>query len=191
MAANRRVWLAAIVSNSRLAGNKWAKLASPLPIAANERVRRAIVMELWRFRAFQFGDDPLRQYLAQLHAPLIEGVNLPDRALREDAVLIERHKLAQRLWREPLGQNRARRAIAFKDTMRHQRVRRPFRLHLLRRLAEGQRLRLREETGHQEVVVRAERIQRLVEADEVGGNQLRSLMDELIERVLAVGARLA
>ena len=50
---------------------------------------------------------------------------------------------------------------------------------------------LREHVGHQHVVMPAERIERLAEGDEVARNQPRALMDQLIERVLAVGARLA
>ena len=45
--------------------------------------------------ALQLGDDPLRQHLAQLDAPLVERVDVPDRALREDAVLVQRDQLAQ------------------------------------------------------------------------------------------------
>ena len=89
------------------------------------------------------------------------------------------------------GENRIRRPVAFEDAMRHQPVRRAFRLDLLGRLAERQRFGLREDIGHQHVVMPAERVERLAERDEVAGDQLGSLMDQLIERVLAVGARLA
>ena len=68
---------------------------------------------------------------------------------------------------------------------------RPFRLHLLGRLAERQRLGLGEDVGQQHVVVPAERVERVAEGDEVARDQLRPLMDQLIKRVLAVGARLA
>src|ERR1017187_4837470 len=37
----------------------------------------------------------------------------------------------------------------------------------------------------------AQRVQRADETDEVAGNELCTLMDELIERVLAIGARFA
>ena len=37
----------------------------------------------------------------------------------------------------------------------------------------------------------AERVERLAEGDEVAGDQQRSLVDELVEGVLAVSARLA
>jgi hypothetical protein len=60
-----------------------------------------------------------------------------------------------------------------------------------RRLAEAQRLGLREQIGHQQIVLLDKRAQRLAEADHVAGNKLRALVEQLIERVLAVGARLA
>ena len=58
-------------------------------------------------------------------------------------------------------------------------------------LAEGQRLRLGEDVGEQHVVMLAERVEGLGEGDEVARDEPRPLMDQLIEGVLAVGARLA
>ena len=70
-------------------------------------------------------------------------------------------------------------------------VRRAFGLHLLRRLAEGQGLGLGEDIRDEDVVMPAQRIEGVHEADEVAGDEPRALVDELVERVLAVGARLA
>ena len=64
-------------------------------------------------------------------------------------------------------------------------------LELLDRLAEGQRLGLGEDVRNQQVLVVAERIQRVVEADEVARDQLGSLMDQLVEGMLAVGSGFA
>ena len=47
-------------------------------------------------RSFELGNDPLGERLAQLDAPLVEGIDLPDRALGKDAVLVERDQLAER-----------------------------------------------------------------------------------------------
>src|SRR5205823_14640321 len=58
-------------------------------------------------------------------------------------------------------------------------------------LAEGQRLGLREHVRHQHVVVATNRIQRFRERDEIAWNEPRALVDQLIERMLAVGAGLA
>ena len=61
---------------------------------------------------------------------------------------------------------------------------------LLRRLAECQGLGLGKEIGHQEIVVRPKRVQRLIKADKVAWDELGSLVDELIEGMLAVGSGL-
>src|SRR5438128_11071380 len=75
--------------------------------------------------------------------------------------------------------------------MGDQAVRRALGLDLLARLAEGQRLGLREYVRHQEIVVPAERVQRVAEGDEVTRDEPGSLMDQLVERMLAIGARLS
>ena len=66
-----------------------------------------------------------------------------------------------------------------------------FRPHLFGRLAEGQRLGLGEDVRQEHVVVPAERIERLDKGNEIARDESRPLMDQLVERVLAVGARLA
>src|SRR6185437_3030740 len=58
-------------------------------------------------------------------------------------------------------------------------------------LAEGQRLGLRKHVRHEYVVMPAQQIQRLVEGQKVAGDQARSLVNKLVERVLPVRARLA
>ena len=141
--------------------------------------------------AGQFWNDPRRQYLAQFDAPLIERVDLPDCPLREHAVLVESDQGAECLRRQAIGQNGVRRSITFKRSMWDKLLRCSFGTHLLGSLSERQRLSLREDVRHQEIVVIAQRIQRLAEADEVGRNQSRALMDQLIERVLTVRAWLA
>ena len=100
------------------------------------RQRRLLgVLQLW--------NDPLRQLFAQLHAPLVERVDIPDHALREHRMLIERHQLAQDVRRKFFRNKHIRRPIALEDPMRHQPVSRALGLHLFRRLAERQSLRLR------------------------------------------------
>src|SRR5215469_11797698 len=75
--------------------------------------------------------------------------------------------------------------------MRHEPVLRAFGFDLFHRLTERERLALRKNIGEQHVVMPAERVQRLCKGNEVAGNQARTLVNELIERVLAVGAGLA
>jgi len=130
----------------------------------------------------------LREDLAEFYSPLIERVDVPDRSLREDAVFIESDQLAERLGRQFVSENHRRGTIALEHSMRHEPVGSPFSFHLLGSFAEGESLRLREDVGEQQVVMAAETIQRSAETDEVARNNFRSLMDELIERMLAVGA---
>jgi hypothetical protein len=63
--------------------------------------------------------------------------------------------------------------------------------HLLLGLAEGQRLGLGEDVGGEDVVVLAERVEALGEADQVDRDDRGALVDQLVEAVLSVGARLA
>ena len=63
--------------------------------------------------------------------------------------------------------------------------------HLGLGLPFHQRLGLRQEVRQEDRVMLAERVVRLDRRDKVAGDKFGSLVDELIERVLAVGARLA
>ena len=68
------------------------------PAVAPDKCLRRTVMPEWRLLyTFQLRDNAFRQYFAQLDAPLIKGINLPDRPLGEDAVLVERNQFAERL----------------------------------------------------------------------------------------------
>ncbi len=62
--------------------------------------------------ARELGDDPLGEHLAKLDSPLVKRVDLPDRALCENTVLIERDQGAQNLRSEPLRQNDVGRAVS-------------------------------------------------------------------------------
>src|SRR4029453_1703202 len=57
-------------------------------VAADQGIGGAVVCERRLLSAFQLGDDVAGQHLAQLHAPLIQGGDVPNCGLREDAVAI-------------------------------------------------------------------------------------------------------
>src|SRR5215831_7382253 len=114
-------------------------------VAADQSISGAVVCERRLLSAFQLGDDMAGQHLAQLHAPLIEGVDVPDGALREDAVLIECHERAERLRCQPLGENGARRPVAFEGAVWHQPFWCALGPNLVRRLAKGQGFSLGED----------------------------------------------
>ena len=88
----------------------------------------------WRNRAHRpclaVADDrqqACRQRLAELHAPLVEGVDVPDRALHENLVLVERDQPAERLGVEPAVEQRVGRPVARKDLVRQRAARAPRR----------------------------------------------------------------
>ena len=86
------------------------------------------------------------------------------------------------------SQHGVRWPVSLEGVVRNQPVGRAFGRYLLRRLAEGQRLGLRKDVGDQLVVVMTERVQALAKGDEVARDEARALMDQLIERMLAIGA---
>ena len=53
------------------------------------------MLKLRLLDAFQLGNDAFGQDLAEFDAPLVEGIDVPDRPLGEDAVLVERDQLAR------------------------------------------------------------------------------------------------
>ena len=106
-------------------------------------------------------------------------------------MLVKRDKLAERSGRQTFEQQGVGWAVSLECPVRREPRRRPFLGHLFGRLAERQRFALGKDVGEQQVVMFPQRIEGASETDEVARNQSRALMDELIERVLAVGARLA
>jgi len=50
----------------------------------------------------QLRNNALRQDFAQFDSPLVEGIDVPDRALREYGMLIERDQFTQSFWRQTL-----------------------------------------------------------------------------------------
>src|SRR5882672_10177164 len=109
----------------------WSSRCAPqAAVAADQVVGRTIVAELGGGLARELGDDALRQYLAEFDAPLIEGIDVPDHALGEDAVLVERDQLSQRRRGQPVHQNGIGGSIAFKHAMRNKPIRRAFGLDL-------------------------------------------------------------
>jgi hypothetical protein len=122
---------------------------------------------------------------------LVKRVDAPKRALREDAVLIECNQLSERFRSQTIHHDGVGGPIAFEHPVRDEPIGRAFGFDLLARFSEGERLGLRKYVRQQHIVMPPERIERRSEGDEVAGNEARPLMDQLIERVLAVGSGLA
>src|SRR3954454_22897329 len=165
--------------------------STPEPaVPADQSAGAAVVVQL-ALRTGQRRDDGRGQLLPELDDPLVERVDVPDRALREDLVLVHRDQLAERVRRQPIQQHRVGRAVAGEGAVGHLLRGNAFRFDLVRRLAERERFGLRQQVGRQQILVVAELVVGVHETDEVARDQLRALVDELVERVLSVGARLS
>src|SRR5262252_5867849 len=105
-------------------------------VTTDERVRRTVMAQDWFGTAIEFRDDALGQHFSQLDSPLVERIDVPHDALRENGVLVEGHQLAECSWRQLLREDGVRRAIAFEHPMRNERLRCAFSSHLIRCLAE-------------------------------------------------------
>src|SRR5690348_2968797 len=90
--------------------------------------------------AFQFGRDPLRENLAELDSPLIEGIDPPDRSLHENLVLIEGDQFAKGRRREPIQDECVRGVIAVERAVGHLERGDSIRLDFRGGLAEGEGL---------------------------------------------------
>ncbi len=139
----------------------------------------------------EFGQHLGGQHLAELHAPLVKGEDVPDDPLCEDLVLVERDERAEGFGRQGISEQGVGGVVALEGLVRDEFFRHAFRAALLCGLSEGEGLCLRKEVGHELVMVVADRIVRGAETDEVARDHAGSLMDELIEGVLAVGAGFA
>ena len=100
----------------RLSGRLSPRAARP--VAPDQRRRGRVVVELRLVGRLELRGDLARERLAELDAPLVERVDVPDRALREDAVLVEGDQAAERERRERSGEQRRRRAVALEDAVR-------------------------------------------------------------------------
>ena len=113
---------------------------------------------------FEFWNNALRQDFAELDAPLIERIDVPEDTLSKYRVLVKRDQLAECFGVELSSQDCVRRTIAFKDAVRHKPIRRALRFHLLGSFTKCQGLSLGEHIGQQDVVMAAQPIKGLAKA---------------------------
>src|SRR5216110_904139 len=79
---------------------------SAVSVAPDERVGGRVMGEPWFGIGLELAGDARREHLAELDAPLVERVDVPDRSLHQDAVLVQRDELAERFGLKPVGENR-------------------------------------------------------------------------------------
>src|SRR5262245_3343990 len=140
-----------------------------------------------------------RELLAELHAPLIEWIDVPDHALHEDLVLVPRNETAEHAWREPRKQHQADRPVAGLGLMcsepRELRFLESlvFELgpHLFERLTERKCLGLGKTVGEREILLPLQTTRSVDWREQVEREARIALVQQLEERVLRVVARLA
>src|SRR5688572_9460102 len=94
-------------------------LAPPGIEAIDQSIGGCVVPGGWQ-PGLELGQDAPGERLAELDAPLVVGVDVPDHALDEDLVLVERDQRAERGRIEPLAEDGSARAVAFEDTVRRE-----------------------------------------------------------------------
>jgi len=149
------------------------------------------VLEIGFFGGFKFGDNPLSEGFAEFDAPLVEGVDVPDHALGEDAHFVEGNEAAEGGGGEFFGHEDIRGAVAVEDAVRRDRWRGALGFDLGEGFSKSQGLGLREDIRHEQILVTTERVEGFDEGDEVAGDHAGALVDELVETMLAVRAGLA
>jgi len=151
------------------------------------------------FVTFQFWQDTVCQLFAQFYAPLVEGVDIEDHALSKDFVLVHRDQRTQAIRRDFTQQDGVGRTVTFEhfercdvfNVFRFFTLIGEFFLDDVERFTEGQRFCLCKEVRQQFGVVIAQRVVADGRGDEVTRNDFGALMDQLIKRMLTIGARLA
>ena len=139
--------------------------------------------------------DLLGKLLAQLDAPLVVGVDAPDRALDKRDVLVQGDELAERERGQRVAEDRGRRTVALKAAGRDDLLGRALGTNLVGRLTKGERLGLGQEVAQEQLVHVLAAVGRRVggfgEGNEIGRNHHGALVQQLVEGMLAVGAGLA
>jgi hypothetical protein len=103
--------------------------------------------------ALKFRNDSLRQHFAQLDAPLVELVNIPDHPLRENGVFIQTDESSERFRCQLISENNVRWTVTLKNSMRYEPLRSTLRSYLFRCLPESERFRLSEGVRQKHVMM--------------------------------------
>lgn len=143
--------------------------------------------------AIELAENALGKLLAELNTPLVVGVDVPDCALNESEVLVVSDQSTESTRGDLLGEDRSGRPVAEEGLVGNELAGGALFLDGFGGLADHEGLGLGEEVGgeHALVLVAVDGVVGLGGEDEVGGDQLGALVEELEEGVLGVGAGLA
>jgi hypothetical protein len=142
--------------------------------------------------AVELAKDALGELLAELDAPLVERVDVPDGALDESEVLVVGDQGTESTRGDLLGQDGGGGPVAEESLVRNELIGSALGLDGFGGLSDHEGLGLCEEVGgeHALVLVAVDGVVGLDSEDEVGGNELGALVEELEEGVLRVGTGL-
>ena len=115
-------------------------------VELDERLSRSVLLGLGGVVVEGRG-DLLGKLLAQLDAPLVVGVDAPDRALDKRDVLVQGDELAECERGQRVTEDRSRRTVALKAAGRDDLLGRALGAHLIGRLTKGERLGLSQEVA--------------------------------------------
>jgi hypothetical protein len=143
--------------------------------------------------ALKLTKNALGELLAELDAPLVVRVDVPDGALDEGEVLVVGDQGTESAGGDLLCQDGSGGPVAEESLVGDELVGGALGLDGFRGLADHEGLGLGEEVGgeHALVLVVVDGVVGLGGEDEVGGDELGALVEELEEGVLGVGAGLA
>jgi len=150
-----------------------------------------------RARCCQFRLDLFGQLFAEFDPHLVVGVDVPDCPLDKNLVFVKGDKASEGLRVKTLDEEGIGGAVAREGLVGNQFLQglslkaflREFNSGLFLGFAFHQGLSLSEKVGQKNVVMPPERIKRFNRGQKVAGDQLRSLMNQLIKGMLTVGAR--
>lgn len=145
-------------------------------------------------RLVELLENLLGKDLAQLNAPLVEAVDVPDGTLDKSQVLVVDNQGAQLSRADDIAhQDGGGWSVAEEALVRDEILGRALSSELVVSLADHESLGLGKVVGCQHLLVQVvpDGVVGLGGQDEVGGDQLGALVDQLEEGVLGVGARLA
>ena len=137
--------------------------------------------------------DALGECLAELDTPLVEAVDVPHGTLGEGEVLIVDNQGTQGSGCDLVGQDGSSGAVTKEGLVGNELFWCTLSLDLIRSLADHEGLSLGKEVGgkHLLVLVVLNGVVALGSQDEVGGDELGALVEQLVERVLGICGRLA
>ena len=167
-------------------------LGAVLQVVINQRSGRRILTSQNLTVTLNSGNQVQRQLLTELNTPLVEGIDAPHNTLNEGDVLVQGNQGAQNARGQARRHDGGGGAVTAEDTCVDHVLCGALCTNLFLGLAESKSLGLCEEVSQEQLVnvllAVLGRVDRVSECQEVRGDQAGTLVNQLVESVLAVGA---